>query len=324
MGITIDRQRTPVPQPPLFSIVVLTYNRKDVLAELLRQLSALNRPDLEVVVVDNCSTDGSGELVRMIYPRFRVVRPPFNMGAVGRNAGMAAARGRYLITIDDDILGLDGADLDAIAAAFDRDRQTGALCFKVLDHYSGKVCNWCHPRDPHTSADTGFETCEITEGAVVFRREVLDKVGLYPENFFISHEGADLAARIIDGGYRILYLPQVAVSHKYALNGRPGWRRYYYDTRNDFWLALRNYRAGYLLVHLLRRLPVTFVYAARDGFLSYWLKAVLDALWQVPQVLKQRRPISLAAHRKLRLLNREKPGLGYFFKNRLFARRVKI
>lgn len=324
MGIRVNQHKVPTITPPLFTVVVLTYNRKDVLSELLRQLSAMNRWDLEVVVVDNCSTDGSAEFVRMVYPRFRVVRPPFNMGAVGRNAGMAAARGRYVITIDDDILGLDGAALDAIAATFDHDPQVGALCFKVLDHYSKEVCNWCHPRDPRTSADTSFETCEITEGAVVFRRDVLNKVGLYPENFFISHEGADLAARIIDRGYRILYLPQVAVSHKYARAGRPGWRRYYYDTRNDFWLALRNYRPWYLLVHLLRRLPVTFVYALRDGFLSYWIKAVLDALWQVPQVLKQRRPISRATHQKLRLLNSEKPGLGYFLKHRLFARRVKI
>lgn len=308
----------------LFSIVVLTYNRKDVLAELLQQLGEMDRRDVEVVVVDNCSTDGTGEFVKASYPHFRVVRPPFNMGAVGRNAGMAIARGRYVVTIDDDILGLNGAALEAIAAVFNGNARAGGICFKVIDHYTGQVCNWCHPRDPGTFAHTSFETCEITEGAVAFRRAVLDRVGLYPENFFISHEGADLAARIINNGFEILYVPEVSVSHKYARNGRPGWRRYYYDTRNDFWLALRNYRFGYLLLHLMRRLPVTFVYAMRDGFLSYWIKAVGDALRQVPQVLKQRRPISRAAHRKLRLLNREKPGIAYFCKNRLFSRRVRI
>ena len=309
---------------PLFSLVVLTYNRKGVLGELLQQLDSIARPDMEVVVVDNYSTDGTEEFVKEAFPDFRIVRPPVNMGAVGRNLGMSAAIGRYIITIDDDILGLDAAALDAIASIFSHNSKVGAVCFKVLDHYSGEVCNWCHPKDPAAFSDTSFETCEITEGAAAFRRDVLDKTGLYPENFFISHEGADLAARIIDRDYEIHYAPQITVSHKYARSGRPGWRRYYYDTRNDFWLALRNYRPVHILFHLGRRLPVTFLYSLRDGFVSYWVKAVRDALRNLPEVMKQRQPISRTAHEKLRLLNRGKPGIAYYLKNRLFSRRVRI
>ncbi|WP_049764383.1 glycosyltransferase family 2 protein [Geotalea daltonii] len=309
---------------PLFSIVVLTYNRKEVLAELLQQLDGLTSPVVEVVVVDNCSTDGTEEFVRASFPAFTLVRPPENMGAVGRNRGMAVARGRFVITIDDDILGLDATAIERIGSMFAVDSRLGAVCFRVIDHYSGLVCNWCHPRDPGTYAEFSFETNEITEGAVAFRKEVLDQVGLYPDEFFISHEGADLAARIIDRGYEIRYTPQVTVSHKYAQNARPGWRRYYYDTRNDFWLAIRNYRPLFIMLHLVRRLPATFIYAVRDGFLHYWVKAVGDALLHLPEMMKQRRPISRETHLKLRLLNKEKPGLGFYLKRRLFARRVKI
>ncbi|GAB7026159.1 glycosyltransferase family 2 protein [Geotalea toluenoxydans] len=310
--------------PVLHTIVVLTYNRKDVLAELLLQLQRISRPDVEVVVVDNCSTDGTEEFVKASFPNFTLVRLPINMGAVGRNRGMAIARGSHVITIDDDILGLDVTALEAIASMFAVDSRLGAVCFRVIDHYSGLVCNWCHPRDPQLHGETSFETNEITEGAVAFRREVLDQVGLYPDEFFISHEGADLAARIIDRGYEIRYTPQVTVSHKYAQNARPGWRRYYYDTRNDFWLAIRNYSPLFIMLHLVRRLPATFIYAVRDGFLHYWVKAVGDALLHLPEMMKQRRPISREAHLKLRLLNKEKPGLGFYLKKRLFAKRVKI
>lgn len=306
------------------TIVVLTYNRKEILAELLQQLHLIARPDMEVVIVDNGSTDGTEEFVTKEYPAFTVVRSAENLGAVGRNKGMAIAKGRLVVTIDDDILGLDDSALSRMEKLFTNTPNLGALCFRVIDHYSGLVCNWCHPRDPQTFAGAPFETNEITEGAVVFRKEVLDRVGLYPEDFFISHEGADLAARLIDHGYEIHYTPLVTVSHKYAQHGRPGWRRYYYDTRNDFWLAMRNYTPRFVAAHLLRRLPITFAYAVRDGFLSYWLKAVRDALLHMPEVMKQRRPISVHTHRKLRLLNRDKPGILFFLKNRLFVRRVKL
>jgi GT2 family glycosyltransferase len=307
-----------------FSIVVLTYNRKDVLAELLGELSRLDGRDTEVVVVDNCSTDGTEELVRDRFPSFRIVRTPCNQGAVGRNWGMAVAGGTFVVTIDDDILGLDAGALEAMAAFFTGRPRAGAICFRVLDHYTGGVCNWCHPRDPEKFSQLSFETNEITEGAVVFRKDVLDQVGLYPDEFFISHEGADLAARIIDRGYEIHYSPEITVSHKYAQNARPGWRRYYYDARNDFWLAFRNYRPLFIVTHLLRRLPVTFLYALRDGFLAWWVQAVKDGILHLPRLMKQRRPIARETHAKLRHLNSYKPGLSWYLKRRLFVRRVKI
>jgi GT2 family glycosyltransferase len=193
-----------------------------------------------------------------------------------------------------------------------------------MDYYSGMVCNWCHPKNLREYADSPFETCEISEGAVVFKRDVLSSVGFYPEDFFISHEGADLAARIIDRGYAIYYSPLIKVFHKYATNSRPGWRRYYYDTRNDFWLAIREYRLIFLILHLLRRVPVTFVYAVRDGFLSYWLRAIKDVALELPKILRQRDPISWKAHKTIRYLNRGKPGIYFLIKERLFSRQIKI
>ncbi len=307
-----------------FSVVVLTHNRKEILNDLLPQLFAIDDDTMEVIVVDNGSEDGTSSFVQESYPQFNLVRSDENLGAVGRNLGMEKAIGDFIITIDDDILNLDRESLERIRNLFNADKELGAICFKVLDHYSGEICNWCHPKLPEKFADVAFETNEITEGAVVFRKSMLDQVGLYPEDFFISHEGADLAVRIIDAGYRIDYEPEILVSHKYAMGGRPSWRRYYYDTRNDFWLAVRNYRWSHIVLHLFKRLPVTFIYAVRDGFVKYWIKAVYDALKAMPDVLSQRRPICRETQRHLRRLNKDKPGLIFFLKNRLFVRQVKI
>ena len=194
----------------------------------------------------------------------------------------------------------------------------------VTDYFTGKVCNWCHPNKLEESSDYSFETTEITEGAVAFRKEMLRKTGLYTEELFISHEGADLAARILNKGHEIHYTPLICVSHKYAREARDNWRRYYYDTRNDFWLVIRNYRLVFAINHLLRRLPTTFVYSARDGYVYYWVKAVKDALLDLPEMLRQRHPVSLEAHRKMRYLNRTRPGLLYYFRKRFFCKQVRI
>ncbi len=307
-----------------FTIVVLTHNRRDVLCELLAELSTLQLFNPEIIVVDNGSVDGTSAMVRERFPTFAVVETGVNLGAVGRNEGMKIARGQYIITIDDDILGLNDDSLACLRTFFEQHASTGAICFKVLDYYQGSICNWCHPCKPEEGADLILETTEISEGAVAFRKELLDVTGLYTTELFISHEGADLAARILDNGYSIHYLPQVSVTHKHAKAARSSWRRYYFDTRNDFWLVVRNYRLRFLLLHLARRLPTTFIYSLRDGFLVYWFKAVWNALLEFPEMLRQRKPISRQTHKKMSQINKKRPGFFYLFKRRFFKRDIKI
>ena len=308
----------------LFSIVVLTYNRRDVLFELLQELSLLKRFETEIIVVDNGSVDGTSGMVRDNFSDFSIVETGKNLGAVGRNEGMKIASGRYVVTIDDDILGLSDDSLVNLMTLFEQDITIGAVCFKVLDHYRGSVCNWCHPHKVEEGSDLTFKTTEISEGAVAFRRDMLKATGYYTPELFISHEGADLAARILDKGFFIYYSPQVTVTHKYAQGSRSNWRRYYYDTRNDFWLAVRNYRLVFLLLHLGRRLPTTLIYSLRDGYFLYWLKACRDSFLELPAMLSQRKPIARSTHALMRQINKNRPTFFYLFKRRFFARDVKL
>jgi len=100
----------------------------------------------------------------------------------------------------------------------------GAVNFKVLEEGTGRVANWVHHRSVEAYADAEFDTYEITEGAVAFRRSILQRVGGYPATFFLSHEGPDLAFRIMNHGARVIYSPAVSVTHSFAPEGRPSWR----------------------------------------------------------------------------------------------------
>src|SRR5690606_9987181 len=125
--------------------------------------------------------------------------------------------------------------LNEIKLKFEEDDEISAICFKVIDEESGEITNWSHHSDPDIFSDKTFDTYEISEGAVAFRRKIFEEVGLYPIEFFISHEGPDLAFRILNSNHRIIYFPGVDVVHAHAVEGRANWRRYYYDTRNSIW-----------------------------------------------------------------------------------------
>ena len=74
--------------------------------------------------------------------------------------------------------------------------------FKVVEEGTGRLLNWVHHRSARLFADVSFDTYEITEGAAAFRRSSLQAAGGYPESFFLSHEGPDLAYRLMDRGWR--------------------------------------------------------------------------------------------------------------------------
>lgn len=309
-----------------FSIVVLTYNRPRCLDRQLQRLGALQaeRDDVEIIVVDNAST--SYELQAYIdnFPHVHFIRNAENIGAVGRSSGMAAAQGEVVITLDDDVFGINAGDLDYLARLFTQSPELAAVCFKVLDEETAAVINWCHRHDKSRYQDQAFATYEISEGAVAFRRQALQQVGLYPLDYFISHEGIDLAMRLLNAGYRIEYQPAIAVTHEHAIEGRPGWRRYYYDSRNLFWLAARYFDLELIARRCVLQLLALAIYAVRDGHLRAYARGVRDGVAGLRRQRAQRQPVTAAAKAYMREVDRHSPPFWRLVRERLFRKTVRI
>lgn len=308
----------------LISIVILTFNRKEVLREGLNELLALKYDQLEIVVVDNCSEDGTREMIRNEFPGVQLVESENNLGIAGRNLGLKHARGEIVVTLDDDVSGISGHELDYLRTQFSKHPHLGAVCFKVVHFVTGEVCNWCHHRRSDIDADNSFVTYEITEGAVAFRRRVLDASGYYPEQFFISHEGIDLAFRIMNAGYTVEYDGAISVLHKHDSSGRPNWRRYYFDTRNLFWVAIRNMPLKHASKYLLRGVTSMGVYSIRDGFFLYWLKGIRDGLNGISANRKERQPWTKRTGQLCREIDAQSPSFFYMVRQRLFKKGVGI
>ncbi|MCW8931859.1 MAG: glycosyltransferase [Gammaproteobacteria bacterium] len=306
------------------SIVILTYKRKCLLFENLGLLIDETKMQFEIIVVDNKSEQSIKEEAAVAFPSVKVITLEENVGTEGRNIGIKAASGDIVITLDDDVFNLTMEDIDAIKESYRNNSKLGALCFRVLHPTTLETINWSHHCDKHKFADSEFLTEEITEGAVALNRSAFLKAGGYPGCFFISHEGPELAIRLMNNQFEVQYTPKIELLHHQSTLGRPGWRRYYYDTRNTIWLTIRNYPLLKGVGFCLFQLSAMFVYSVRDGYSFYWFKGILDALKGISAQVEERQVMSLYTIQQLKLINKNRESLLKKLKQRLFKKTVSI
>jgi GT2 family glycosyltransferase len=292
------------------SIAILNYQRRDALRRALTAARDQRHPGLEVIAVDNASTDGSAEMVGDEFPDVRLVRLPANVGAAARNAGVAAARGDVVFTLDNDVLFGTPDDVTRALAVFERHPRAAVVDFMIVDaerRLSRR--DWCHPRDPDRWAEHEFATDYVLEGASACRRQAFLEAGGYWPPLFIGHEGWDLAFRLINAGHELVYTPEVRVRHMVDPSVRPSSRIYYTFTRNAVWVALRNHRGARALASIAQDLALMGFAAARAGEVGAYRRALVDAVRGASTARATAAPLSPRAYARLREIRALKPGL---------------
>lgn len=308
---------------PIVSILILTYNRPDELVKTAQSVSALNLENVEVLVVDNASEQPAKDVLQS-YTFLSVITLDDNIGIAARNAGIKAAKGEIVITLDDDVRGIDINSIDRIISEFYNDPKLAALNFKVSEEGSSNQINWCHHRKVEEWGNKAFDTYEISEGAVALRKAAVLKAGLYPENYFISHEGPDLAIRLINAGFNVRYDPKIRVNHASSEQARVSWRRYYYDSRNLIWFIYKYFDLRRGCLKLLIELGALFIYSIRDGYFKYWFKAVIDGVAGIGSNSIKKVKISQHTWEKYDEISRYNPSVFYLLKKRVFRRGISI
>jgi len=140
----------------------------------------------------------------------------------------------------------------------------------------------------------------------------------------LSYEGPALAFRLMDAGYDVLYSPQIQVQHFFGREGRTPWRNYYYDTRNQLWLAAQFFPFGYACRYLGKGLLSMLVYALRDWHFGAWFLGVRDGILGLPEATKKRTRLGRDAMRRIRTLDAERPSILYMIRARLFGRGANL
>jgi GT2 family glycosyltransferase len=296
--------------PPSVSIAILNYQRRDALRRALESARRQRYP-VEIVAVDNASTDGSAEMVRDEFPDVHLVRLPENIAAAARNAGVAAAKGEIVFTLDNDVLLTGADDVERALEVFERYPAAAVVNF-LIEGPDGSVSrrDWCHPRDVDRDGEREFLTDYVLEGASACRRDAFLDTGGYWPPFFIGHEGWDLALRLVDAGHDLVYTPAVRVRHMVDASVRPSSRIYYTFTRNAIWVALRNHRPATALASIAKDLALMGFASARAGHLGAYRRGITDAVRGARGALATRRPLSRHTTAQLKRIRALKPGVG--------------
>lgn len=221
---------------PTVSLVISVWNRRDDLRDNLRAIAAQTVPADQVVVVDNCSRDGTPEMVRSEFPWVQLVCMPHDRyGACETfNIGFATARGEFVGILDDDVV-LPPTFVEQMLAKFAQEPPTTAILSpKVIEP---EMPDW-YKDSPAVNTERFLPT--FRGCGSMARAAPLRQAGFYDQRFFIFGNERDLTTRLLNLGYRVKTVPSVEVFHKAPFGMRHGRRSLYYHVRN-FWLYAFKY-----------------------------------------------------------------------------------
>jgi GT2 family glycosyltransferase len=223
--------------PTKISVVVLTYNRSAQVLDTLARLNAL--PDrFHLIVVDNGSTDGTPEHIAARFPGVTLISAQKNLGAAGRNLGVASTATDYVAFCDDDMW-WHPESLSRAVELLDQTPRVGLLSARVLVDGAGEIDATCRlmahsPLDP--TGLPGPSLIGYLAGACVFRTPLFRQVGGYEPRFFIGGEQTLVALDVLASGFAIVYAEELIVHHHPSPLRDSGVRRRML-ARNDAWVA---------------------------------------------------------------------------------------
>jgi GT2 family glycosyltransferase len=310
---------------PTISVVVVNWNRRELLKACLQSLASQTHPDFEVIVVDNGSADGSPALVQETatsYPvRLRLIANSDNRGfCAANNQGFGASRSELVALLNNDAEA-DPQWLAALEAAIRSGRDVGMAASKVLVWENpkriDKAGHLIYPDGQNRGRGAGqldhgqFDQVEETlwpDGcAAMYRRAMLDEVGGFDEDFFAYGDDAELGLRGRIAGWKCLYAPgAVARHHRGATLGLGSARRLTLIERNRLLLAVKLFPWNLLWVngaYYLARIGAGLWaavcnrgelrhYAGVGGKLTAALalaRGTVSALPMIPSMLRKRR-----------------------------------
>lgn len=297
---------------PLVTVVIPTWNGRELLAACLGALRLQTEQDFAVVVVDNGSTDGTPEWLGQQHPQVQLIANKENQGfAAPVNQGIDYSTSPYVAVLNNDTEPEPGW-LAALLQAAESQPHAGMVASKMLFADRPNVINstgicvdlagiaWDR-RGGELDADDEPQVVEIfgpCGGAALYRRQMLDEIGLFDEAYFAYLEDVDLAWRGRARGWRCLYAPQARVLHRHSATGVEGspFKRYQLG-RNKVRLLAKNYPFrelwwGVPLVIMYDVLAVSYALVARRDVHALRGRiaglAALGSALQLRQSLKSR------------------------------------
>jgi len=287
---------------PSVTLVIPTWNGKDRLLRCLESLSRQTYTDFKTVVVVNGSQDRTREAVEG-RPDLQIFINSENLGfAAAVNQGIRASNSPYVGVLNDDAFPEPGW-LEALVSAMESDSRIGACASLMVFAHQPDVIQsagiamdraaiaWDRLRGrPVMEAGEECEIFGASAGAALYRRKMLEAVGLFDERFFAYLEDVDLAWRAQIAGWRCRYVPQAVVRHLTSASfGEDSPIKKQLKARNKVWMVIKNAPASDFPLIFFYDLAAV-LYALVKNRDANPLKGRLQGLKMAHLFLKDRKP----------------------------------
>ena len=267
-------------EKPVLSIVIVSWNVREDLRECLQSLlrdegSRLESGEIEIIVVDNASTDGTAEMVNLEFPRVKLLVNSQNLGYTkANNIGINHSRGKYILLLNPDTIVHQGA-LQALIDCAESHPEAGIIGAKLLNPdgsvqrsarsfpdigaglFRNTFLGRLFPNNPfvrrYLLADFGYDEVRevdwVSGAAMLVRRDLIERIGGLDERFWAYCEDVDLCWRTWQAGYKVLFCPNAVITHKVGRSSDQRLVPSLIQHHKSMWLFyLKNYRHRYPLI----------------------------------------------------------------------------
>ena len=310
---------------PKVSIIVLNWNGKQYLETCLSSLEKQTCKSIEIILVDNGSSDGSIEFVRNRFPGVVILRHDTNLGfAEGVNSGIRISKGGFIATINNDAEANEKW-IESLVRVMESDKGIGCCASKMLRYYEREIIDsaginvyqngnaYDRGRDETDTGqyDVQEEIFGACAGGALYRRKMLDEIGLFDKDYFAYLEDVDISFRMHLFGWKCIFVPDAMVYHIHSATSKQASPfKLFYLERNKLWNMWKYYPGNMLLMQL----PYTNIFYFKylllfikkllgkdrtneEPILSYSffsvayavLRAKFSAYKKLPHILTQRR-----------------------------------
>ena len=254
---------------PVFSFLITTRNRWSDLQFTLQQLlPLLHREDVECLVVDDGSTDGTTAFVKAQFPQVQIFTNPEAQGYMyNRNFLLHTAKAPYLISLDDDAHFVLPQPLEIIQHHFEKYSRCGLIACRV---FWGKTLPATLQTDALPHNGFGFVGC-----GHVWRKTAWESIPDYPEHYGFYGEEEFASMALLQKRWEMHYVPDLLVHHRVEVRQRKNDADYAYRQRKAFANSIRNYMTFYPYF----RLPYTLAYCTVMQFLNKLKARDYVAFW---------------------------------------------
>lgn len=281
----------------MVSVIIPNYNGEHFLKECLEALKRQTFDDMEVILVDNASTDDSVRLAKELYREIRVIELHDNTGfAYAVNRGIEAAKGEYVLLLNNDTIVfpnfvknqykmIKGKPDVFSCSALMIQNQNHELVDDAGDELAVLGWGFAPDRDkPVSGCGVPHEVFSSCAGAAIYRKAVFDEIGLFDESFFAYLEDMDVGYRARLAGYRNLYNPYAKVYHlgSASSGSRHNASKVELSARNSMYMMKKNMPVWQYILNLpfiVAGIAIKTVYFAKKGIAGAYIRGIYRGIF---------------------------------------------